>query len=90
MSYLFFEELSYQTVEEMNVEQTRPLVWYPNPVLDEPAVMPRSVRFREPMADILLFDKNDPPHKDQDPNFSFQIPCDTIRPSHHAVLPMNR
>lgn len=82
MSYLHFEEIHYQTMNELDTFTYQDRNWYNNPVIDEPIIMNRSVRFKDPLEQVLIFDNTSPP-QEIDPIFSFQLASDTIRPIHH-------
>ena len=82
MSYLHFEEIKYQTLNDLNTFTQKERDWYNNPVIDEPIIMNRAVRFKELLEQVLVFDNTSPP-QEIDPIFSFQLASDTIRPIHH-------
>ena len=73
-----FEELDYTPYSELSSYTTQDRAWLNNPVVDEPFVMNRSVRFKEPITETVVFDKDSPPI--ETPTFTFQIACDTVRP----------
>lgn len=79
MSYVSYEELTYLSYEDMHTYTSPSRPWFNNPVLDEPVQQKRSVQFKEPITETVEFDKDAPP--EDTPKFSFQIACDTIRPS---------
>lgn len=87
MSYASYEELTYLSYEDMNTFTPPSRPWFTNPVLDEPIQQIRSVRFKEPITETLVFDKDSPP---EETKFSFQVACDTIRPNNQSSIQLIR